>query len=131
MPAHKPPFRLIFAINFILMAALVASVLLMHASQAHASITNPVAIDYSTTVTTSSSQILPADPSRRYLLITNVCSDNIGISITGTAAAIGSAGTVTLFPGGSMEFTDQNVPQNALNGIAGSGTCAITMWGIQ
>lgn len=108
-----------------------AAILLFLLQPAQASLTNPAAVNKSTTVTGSSSQILPADSSRRYLLIVNVCSQNIGISITGTTAAIGTAGTVTLFPGGSMEFTGRDVPQNALNGISASGTCGVTIWEIR
>lgn len=99
---------------------------------AHASQLSPSVWDRSTSVSTSSAAILPADNgSRRYLLIENVCTSNVGISVDSTTAAIASAGTVTLTPGGSLEFKAPDVPQNAFNAISASGTCAITIWEIR
>lgn len=98
---------------------------------AGASIALPVAVSRSATVTTSSAQILPLDHTRRYLLVVNVCAVNVGINPTGGTAAIGSAGTITLFPGGSLEFTDYAVPRNAMTGIAASGSCPVTIMELQ
>lgn len=99
--------------------------------RAHASLTNPEAVNFSTSVSTASAQILPADPLRRYLLIQNPCTVNIGVNPTAGTAAIGSAGTFTLFPGGSWEFKDRDVPQNAMTAIAASGTCAVSIMEIR
>lgn len=93
---------------------------------ARASFSNPVAQNCSTTVSTSSATILAADPARRSLMIMNINSVNLGISLHGGTAAIGTNGTITLFPGGSVTFTGADVPHNAITGICASGTCQIT-----
>lgn len=98
---------------------------------AHASFNSPAAVDRSVTVTGTSAQILPADSARAYLLIENVCAQNVGISISPTTAVIGTANTITLYPGGSMEFSGSSVPQNAFNGISASGSCGLTIWEVK
>lgn len=98
---------------------------------AQASFTLPAAVNLSTTVSTSSATILTADNTRRYLLIQNVCAQNIGVNPTGGTAAIGTAGTFTLLPGGSWEFEGENVPRGAMTAISASGSCGISIMGIQ
>lgn len=97
---------------------------------AFATFADPQLVNLSKSVSTAA-EIIPADRNRRYLLIQNVCASNIGISPTGTTPAIGTAGTVTLLPGGSLELTGVNVPHNAINAISASGTCGITIWEIR
>lgn len=99
--------------------------------QAKADATNPEAASCSTTVGTSSASILVANKNRRYLLIQNVSSVNLGVSTHNGTAAIGTAGTVTLLPGGSIEFKDKDVPRNAMTGICASGTCQVTCIEVQ
>jgi len=84
----------------------------------------------SVAVSTASVQVAPLRTRRTYLLIQNVCANNIGISLTDTTAAIGTAKTITLFPGGSLEFKDDYVPSNAINAISASGSCGVTIWEI-
>lgn len=101
--------------------------LLVLALPAQASPTAPEVFDRSTTVADSSAEILASSTLRRYLLIQNISSVNLGVNTANGTAAIGTAGTVTLFPGGSIEFTGKDVPQNAMKGICASGTCQITI----
>lgn len=100
------------------------------ASPAMADATNPeIDKSKSVAVSTSSVEILPANKNRKYLLIQNVCAaQNIGVSPSGTTAAIATAGTVTLLPGGSLLFTGNAVPKNAFNAISASGSCGVTIW---
>lgn len=88
---------------------------------------------HSGTVSTASAAIVAAHPGRRYLLIQNLSSSaNLGISITGTAAAIGTAKTMTLLPYGTAEFDgdSQITPSNGFNGIASTGTISYSVWEI-
>lgn len=89
---------------------------------------NPVVENISVSVTTSSSTVIPARKGRRYLLIQNVGTVNVGVSI-GTAS-IGSAGTFTLLPDavGVLVFEGDFVPWNAFNAIAASGTGVLSIW---
>lgn len=79
------------------------------------------------TITSSSKQILPADPTRRYLLIHNPNSVNIGLTFDGTAV-IGAEGTATLFPGGTLVFESNTGSTNAWSAVADSGSQSITVW---
>ena len=105
------------------------AVLILAATPAWA--VTPLLLNKSATVSTASTNILPVNVSRTYLLIENVCAENIGISLDSHTAVIGAAGTVTLLPGGAMEFKDDRVPQNAFNAISASGSCGVTIWEIQ
>ncbi len=115
----------------LLVIAIVMASALPGPGPAQASISIPALLDESTTISGASAQIIAADQfsARRYLIIQNVCAVNIGLS-SGTAV-IGAAGTVTLFPGGSIEFRDAYVPQGAFNAIAASGSCGLTIWEIK
>jgi hypothetical protein len=78
---------------------------------------------------TSSIQLIATNPDRHYLIIENVSSVNIGISIQPTAAAIGTAGTVTLVPNGSIVFEANFAATNGFNVIAASGSNnPVTVW---
>ncbi len=84
-------------------------------------------------ITNASAQIVPANRRRKYLLIQNLDTLlKVGINPGGTAA-IGSPGTITLLPGGTLTFEGNNgqaVPQNAFSAIAESGTPSLTVWEI-
>lgn len=56
-----------------------------------------------TSATGSSQTVMAANASRHSLIIQNTGSSNCGINPTGGTAAIGGAGTLTLFPGGSYQ----------------------------
>lgn len=99
------------------------------AGKAFASAGAPALYDLSTTVGNSSATILSANNGlRKYLLIQNVGSSNLGINFDSNTAAIGTQGTVTLPQYGSLEFTGDHVPQNALKGICAGATCYVTIW---
>lgn len=84
----------------------------------------------SRTVSSSSTELVPANKLRRYLLIQNIDDTiNVGVNPGGTAA-IGTAGTITLLPGGSVVFEGEGIPQNAFNVISASGTPAVSVWEI-
>lgn len=70
----------------------------------------------------TSIQLVAPNANRRYLLIENVGTVNIGISLQPTAAALGSAGTFTLVPTGSLVFETNFVATNGFNVIAASGS---------
>lgn len=88
----------------------------------------PEIVDKSTTLTTSSATILLQNNQRKALLIQNVGAVNAGVNILGSAAAIASAGTVTLIPGDSLAFSGSGCPTNGFTGIAASSTCVLTVW---
>lgn len=115
-----------FAVTLLVIFLLMGAPLLLM-KPAGASVTLPAAVSFSTTVGAASAAILPANNARRYLLIQNVCASNIGINPTAGTAAIGTAGTFTLFPGGSWEFRDADVPRGAMTAISASGTCGISI----
>lgn len=73
-----------------------------------------------TNLTTASLQVVAANASRKYLVIQNVNSVNIGCSI-GTAA-IGTSGTITLLPNASWTFEGNYVYTGAINCIGASGS---------
>lgn len=85
----------------------------------------------STTVANSSAQAIAAAGTRKYLLIQNVSSVNIGCNPF-TTAAIGSAGTITLAPLDSIVFESNVISTNAFNCISASGSGnALTVWAVQ
>src|SRR5215813_5213973 len=69
----------------------------------------------------SSQVLLIANPDRRYLLIQNTGSSNVGVNLAGGPAAIGGAGTITLLPGGSYEPDAGFIPTNPINVIGTAG----------
>lgn len=82
----------------------------------------PASTDRSGTANTSSTQLAAANAVRRGLNIQNVGANNLGINEQGGVAAIGSAGTYTLVPGGTL-----NVRTNKqVNVIAATGATAYT-----
>lgn len=62
----------------------------------------------------TSQVLLTTNSMRRYLLIQNLSSGNLGIR-EDAAASIGSAGTTTIAPGGFWLFEAGFIPTNALN----------------
>lgn len=68
-----------------------------------------------------SQALLAANRGRRYLLIQNTGSANIGVNLVGGAAVIGGLGTITLAAGGSFECDAEDVVTNAMTVI---GTAA-------
>jgi hypothetical protein len=52
----------------------------------------------------SSTSMLVANPSRKYLFVMNTGTSNVGVNLAGGTAAIAGAGTVTLVPGASLEL---------------------------
>lgn len=84
--------------------------------------TLPASTDRSGTATTSSAQLAAANANRRGLNIQNIGANNIGINEQGGTAAIGTAGTYTVVPGGTL-----NVRTNKqVNVIAATGATAYT-----
>lgn len=69
---------------------------------------------------TSSTQLVAANAQRKYLIIENVGTVNIGCSYT--TAVIGGAGTVTLVPNGSWTFEGNFIYTGAIKCIAASGS---------
>lgn len=70
----------------------------------------------------NSQQALPANSARRYLLIQNNSAANtLGVNLSGGVAALGSAGTITLYPGGTIERAVGAVPTNEINVIGTAG----------
>lgn len=52
----------------------------------------------------ASEPLMAANANRHYLLIQNISANNMGINLNGGVAAIGTAGTITLAAGGSLEM---------------------------
>lgn len=78
--------------------------------------------DRSGTANTTGTQLAAANTARRGLNIQNVGANNLGVNEFGGAAAIGSAGTYTIAPGGSL-----NVRTNRqINVIAATGATPYT-----
>lgn len=69
----------------------------------------------------SSQPLLPANPDRRYLLIQNTGSANVGVNLAGGTAALGGLGTITLAPNGSYEPDSNFIPTNAVTVIGTTG----------
>ncbi len=68
-----------------------------------------------------SQQLVPKDMTRNFLEIFNSGADNIGVNLTGGAAAIGSAGTDTIIPNGSMSFNVGSIPGNLITVVGTTG----------
>lgn len=85
-------------------------------------------IDRSSTLSTSSATILQRNEQRKAFMIQNISAVNVGINILGTAAAIGTAGTITLVPNGQLSAEGADCPKNGFTGIGASGTPALTVW---
>lgn len=54
----------------------------------------------------TSQTLMAANANRRHLLIQNVAANNMGVNLAGGTAAIGTAGTITLAAGASLEIWD-------------------------
>ncbi len=80
------------------------------------------AVNRSGTAATSSGQLAPANPARRGLNIQNIGANNIGVNEFGGTAAIGSPGTYTVAPGGSVSIRTTN----QINAIAATAPTAYT-----
>lgn len=82
----------------------------------------PAGTDRSGTATTGSTQLAAANTARRGLNIQNIGANNIGINEFGGTAAVGTAGTYTIVPGGTL-----NVRTNRqINMIAVTAATAFT-----
>lgn len=62
----------------------------------------PTGTDRSGTAQLTSGTLAAANPARRGLNIQNIGANNIGVNEFGGTAAIGTAGTYTIVPGGSL-----------------------------
>ncbi len=82
----------------------------------------PAGTDRSGTATTSSTQIVAANASRRGLEIQNIGTNNIGVNEFGGTAALGTAGTYTLAPGASLRIRTNR----AVTAIAATASTAFT-----
>lgn len=82
-----------------------------------------------TNVSTSSTLLIPANPNRRYLLIQNTGSENVGIAPQGTTAVIGGAGTIVLPQYWSYCSESNFDPTNGFNIIAATGMSnVVVIW---
>lgn len=79
-------------------------------------------VNRSGTAATSSGSLAAANPNRRGLTIQNIGANNIGVNEFGGAAAIGTAGTYTVVPGGSVSISTTN----QVNVIAATGATPYT-----
>lgn len=61
---------------------------------------------------------------RKYLLICNTGTSNVGVNLTGGTAALSGAGTMTLVPGSCKEYASgtTQLPNPPANGVAVIGT---------
>lgn len=66
-----------------------------------------------TSLTGSSQQALALNGNRSFLLIENTGNANVGVNLTGGAAAIAGTGTFTLAAGAQLKL-DITIPQNAI-----------------
>lgn len=82
--------------------------------------------DASGNVSTVSTQALASNNSRQYLLIQNISANNLGFTVDGTTAAIGTPGTVTLAAGQGVIF-QTNVPAGAVNVIGSASSTSYTI----
>ncbi len=73
-----------------------------------------------TSLTGASQQALALNGARQFLLIENTGNANVGVNMSGGAAAIGGTGTLTLVPNGTL-ILDHVVPQNQINVIGAAG----------
>lgn len=69
----------------------------------------------------ASQQLVPMNMDRSFIHIFNNGLYNIGVNMTGGVAAIGSVGTDTVVPNGSITYSIGSVPGNAVNVIGTSG----------
>lgn len=72
----------------------------------------------------ASEALMPANAARKYLFIQNISANNMGVNLFGGTAAIGTAGTITLIPGASIELT--NYPSTAAINIIGTASDDVT-----
>jgi len=96
-----------------------------------ASVSAPVADTSSGSITTGgdSQTLVAALDGRKYLLVHNPSSANLGICLaTSGAASIGAAGTITLEPGGTMTFESGFILTNGLNIVGPNTGQTYTVW---
>jgi hypothetical protein len=82
--------------------------------------------DRSLALTGVSQNLMPANAARRFLLISNIAGNNIGVNLTGGTAAIGSAGTMTITPGNFLRI--DNFPPNGIVTIIGTAADIVTAY---
>lgn len=66
----------------------------------------------------ASQQLMAANVNRRIIIIQNIAGNVMGVNLLGGVAAIGTAGTITLQPGGSLII--DNYPPNGIINIIGT-----------
>ena len=76
-----------------------------------------------TTVTTSTTEIVPKNRSRKFLILTNIGTGDCYISFG--EDAILSRGILLGASGGSLVMDDDGISSEAVNGIVASGTSAV------
>lgn len=69
-----------------------------------------------------------ANTSRKYLIIQNTGTYDLTVSLTGTAGAVGSAGSITLVAGDALRFTDGFIPTNAVSVRSAVAGVTFTIW---
>lgn len=74
----------------------------------------------------ASEVLMPANASRSVLIIQNIASHSMGVNMVGGAAAIGTAGTLTIPAGGSITF-DNSPPLGTIN-IIGTAADSVTAY---
>lgn len=74
----------------------------------------------------ASEELMAANVNRKYLLIQNIAANAMGVNLVGGAAAIGTAGTVTLLPGGSIEL--EGYASTSQINIIGTATDDVTAY---
>jgi hypothetical protein len=82
--------------------------------------------DISSGVGTVVIELIPTEQNRKFLLIQNVSTVFIGISLHGGTPVvdvngIGSMGTVVLGPMVGLILDSENIPGNAINAVASAG----------
>jgi len=88
---------------------------------------NPTSADHSVTISTSSTQVVPATTASNLLYIQNQSANNVACNFSGGTAVIGGAGSTDIQSKGWISFTDKQVPLNAINCIASASSTALTV----
>lgn len=80
------------------------------------------------TVGTTSAQLIEKNQDRIALIIQNVSENTLSISLDGTTAVAGAAGTLELAAGERIVFSDGIVPINEMQVIASGASSNYTVW---
>jgi len=72
----------------------------------------------------ASETLMAANSARRHLIIQNIAANNMGVNLAGGTAAIGTAGTITITPGGGLELF--NTPPTGAITIIGTANDDVT-----